>query len=123
MNLIELQRLVKELESARHQYSLAQRLVDALAMRDVHISVSAVITVKDEDGRDRRRDDFSQSYAVPLTEVQPYSNGKVREIANNRVVLEAMRRHAQERLIGWASKVEGIEFQIRRSVKAAGSAS
>lgn len=112
LNLTELQRLTKELEGARRQQDLAQRLVDALAMRNVYVSVSATVTVKSEE--DRRREDNSQAYAVPLTEVLPYSNGQVREFAANRAVLEAMRRHALERLIGWTGKVEGIEFQIRR---------
>ena len=117
LNLVELQRLTKELETARRQLDLVQRLVDALAMRNVYISVSATVTVKNDDERDRRREDNSQGYAVPLTEVQPYTNGQVREVAANRAVLEAMRCHALERLIGWTSKVEGIEFQIRKLAK------
>lgn len=123
LDLIELQRLMKDLEAARRQQDLAQRLVDALAMRNAYVSVGAMVTVKSEDDRDRRREDTSQGYAVPLTEVQPYSKGTVREVAANRAVLQAMRRHAQERLIGWTSKVEGIEFQIRKLAKATGSTS
>lgn len=113
LNLTELQRLTEELETARRQHDLAQRLVDALAMRNPYISANVLITVKDESD-ERRRDDSSQGYAVPLTEVLPYSKGQVRATPANQMVLEAMRRHATERLIGWAGKVEGIEFQIRR---------
>lgn len=114
INLPDLQRLTKELEQARQQLALAQRLVDSLAMRHVHIGVSAVVTVTNEHPEDRRSDNRSQGYNVPLVEVNAYSHGQVRSVDANRVVLVALQRHAQDRLIGWKSKVEGIEFQIKR---------
>jgi hypothetical protein len=112
LNLPELQRLTNDLATARSQLALAQRLLDALEMKNVHVSVNATVTVRNEEAP--RREDASQGYAVPLTEVLPYSNGQVRTVAANKAVLQAMQRHARERLIAWASKVEGIEFQIRR---------
>lgn len=119
INLPELQRLTKELETARSHRALAQQLVDALAMRHVHISVSALVTVTNEEDSHRRSDSRAQGYNVPLVELLPYSNGKVRAVDANRQVLAAMQRHAQERLIGWNGKVEGLEFQIRNLVRGA----
>lgn len=113
LNLPELQRLVRELEQARSGHKTAQRLVDALTRPADFTSVMLTLTVKNEERNSREE---AVNFDVPLTETGTYQP-KPRAVEANRQMLLAARRHAQERLIGWASKVEGLEFQIRRLTK------
>jgi hypothetical protein len=113
LNLSDLKRLVKELETARNARAQAQRLVDALTKPPEFTTVSLMLTVKNEDRHAREE---AINFHVPLTQADFYQS-KPRAVEANRQMLLAARRHAHERLIGWASKVEGLEFQIRRLTK------
>lgn len=104
----KVKQLCSELEGARASLRTAEALLSALELAE-HTSVVITITVRNDEFRGAE----SQQFAVPLTDLLRFEK-KPRAVAKNVQMLAATRRHAQERVIGWKSHIEGLEFQIRR---------
>lgn len=105
LDLSTLQRLVNELADAKKGRTKAQRLVDVLEMQAGKAAVVLSLTVRNERGSDREENDFR------LIDADFYAH---RVAQGREPLLTHMQRFAREQLIAWNSKVEGIEFQIRR---------
>lgn len=112
LDAARLQRLLNELDAAKKGMAKAQRLLDALAGKNF-----PVVTLSLDVAPARRESGFDkEEHAFRLVDCDHYSHGA--RVSPGREVLHAhLKRFAEESRIAWASRVEGLEFQIRKAAK------
>lgn len=106
IDLSTLKRLTSELEAANTGLQRAKRLLSALEMQDDRRGIILSLTTHSDTGGDK------EPYEVRLIECDRYRGPAVTK--GREPLLAHMRRLAQEQVIAWSSKVEGIQFQIRK---------
>lgn len=105
LNPQQLQSLVEQLAAATKVRTRAKRLVDALELKGdrVHFSLSVA------DAREQEKDSYT------FNVVDAFAYGHAAHVIKGRELVHAhLRRFALDQLIAATSKVEGLEFQIRR---------
>lgn len=115
LNTNDLRRLLAEHESAKKDLIRVGMLVSALARQGDRATVAITMKVTPvESGRERE----AQEFGFRVIDADRYTAGH--RVAPGREALAAqLLRFAQERQIDLASKLEGIEFQIRRVAREA----
>jgi hypothetical protein len=108
LNLPELQRLAKELEQARAALTKAEQLETALQLCAEKTGVTLQFITHNERGGD------NVAHSFRLVDCDQFRTVRPAPAAGREVLLAQMQRFAREYLIACRSKVEGIEFQIRR---------